>query len=173
MMAGDLTSALSSFAQSRKLEPGYVQARFNHAVAQLKMGKFELAATELEPLAAAGALSAAAAYHQALAYDGAGRTDQALLSVNRALKSDPDLVEAIFLLGRIQEKKGDLQAAGRAFKLYLQHEPQSTAAILHFGILAQRSGHMETARRYLRQVIDLSPSSTDAVTAKKFLAVWD
>ena len=93
--------------------------------------------------------------------------------LGRALELDPRLDAALLYSGVLHERRGDLQAAGRAYTGYLKRNPDSTVALLRFGISAHRAGYVDTARTYLRRVIDRAPDSPEALEARKFLVMWE
>ena len=118
-------------------------------------------------------LRASAAYHAALSLDRLKKSDDAQKWLARALEIDPRLDAAVLYSGVLHERRGDLQAAGRAYADYLKRNPDSTVAMLRFGISAQRAGFADTARNYLRRVIERAPNSPEALEARKFLVMWE
>lgn len=175
MLAGDARGSVTDFDTALELEPGLAEAKFNRAVARLKLGEYANAARELEAIwnDAASPLRARAAYHEALAFDALHRDADAATWIARALEADPALDDALLFAGSLHERRGDLQAAGRAYKQYLDRHPQSTVAMLRFGVAAQRAGFVETARPYLQRVIATAPGSPEAAEARKFLVMWE
>jgi tetratricopeptide (TPR) repeat protein len=174
MLAGDPKRAVSDFDTALELEPSMPEARFNRAVAYMRLGDFPRASKELETIwAGTSPLRARAAYHDALALDAMHRDADAETWTARALELDPSLDDALFYSGVLHERRGDLQAAGRAYKTYLDRHPDSVGAMLRFGVCAQRAGSIETAKAYLDRVIKTSPDSAEASEARKFLVMWE
>jgi tetratricopeptide (TPR) repeat protein len=174
MLAGDVKRAVSDFDTALELDPAMAEARFNRAVAYMRLGDFPRASKELETIyAGTSPLRARAAYHDALALDAMGRAADAETWIGRALELDPGLDDALFYSGVLHERRGDLQAAGRAYKTYLDRHPDSVGAMLRFGVCAQRDGSVDTAKAYLARVIQTSPSSAEANEARKFLVMWE
>jgi tetratricopeptide (TPR) repeat protein len=99
--------------------------------------------------------------------------DEAQKWLARSLELDSRLDAALLYSGVLYERRGDLQAAGRAYSEYLKRNPDSTVAMLRFGISAHRAGFVDTARNYLRRVVERAPDSPEALEARKFLVMWE
>lgn len=174
MLAGDTKRAITDFDTALELEPAMAEARFNRAVALLKLGEFPRASKEFETIwNGTSPLRARAAYHEALTLDAMSKSAEAEAWLARALEADPHLDDALFYSGVLRERRGDLQGAGRAYKTYLDRHPDSVGAMLRFGVCAQRDGSVDTAKTYLERVIKASPDSPEAAEARKFLVMWE
>ena len=175
MLAGDPKGAITVFDAVVAANPSMIEARFNRAVALLKLGENAKASTEFERIAfdEHNLLRATAAYHDALALDRMNRVGDALTWADRAIALDNNFDAAILLSGALHERAGQIEAAARSYHTYLERHPDSTAALLRFGICAQRAGRIDLARTYLQKVIKLAPESTDAAEARKFLVMWE
>jgi tetratricopeptide (TPR) repeat protein len=174
MLAGDTKRSITDFDTALELEPSMAEARFNRAVALLKLGEYERASKELATIySGTSPLRARAAYHEALTLDAMQKPAEAEAWLARALEADPQLDDALFYSGVLKERRGDLQAAGRAYKAYLDRHPDSVGAMLRFGVCAQRDGEIDTAKAYLERVIKASPDSAEAAEARKFLVMWE
>jgi tetratricopeptide (TPR) repeat protein len=175
MRAGDLTNAVASFDEALKLDATLEQARLNRGIALLRNGQTAKAIADLQALAndEHSLVRGDAAYHLALALDRLGRTKEAEVWVERAMKLDNDLDAALLFAGMLRERRGDLQGAGRAYLSYLNAHPESAVALLRFGVSAQKAGRIETAKSYLQRVVALAPKSAEAVEARKYLVMWE
>ncbi len=174
MLAGDPRASITDFDTALELDPSMTEARFNRAVAMLRLGEYARASKEFEALyAGTSPLRARAAYHDALALDAMQKPADAEAWLGKALEADPQLDDALFYSGVLEERRGDLQAAGRAYKTYLERHPDSVGAMLRFGVCAQRAGSIDTAKAYLTRVIKTSPDSAEAAEAQKFLVMWE
>jgi len=174
MLAGDTKRSVIDFDTALELDPSMAEARFNRAVALLKLGEYPRAAKEFETIwGGTSPLRARAAYHEALALDAMQKSADAEAWLARALEVDPQLDDALFYSGVLHERRGDLQAAGRAYKTYLERHPDSVGAMLRFGVCAQRDGSVDTAKTYFDRVIQASPDSPEAAEARKFLVMWE
>lgn len=157
------------------MDPALAEARFNRAVALLKLKETAKASSDFEQIAAdeKTTLRASAAYHNALALDRLGRAADAETWLSRAIELDARFDPAMLYIGVLRERRGDLQGAGRAYLDYLKRNPDSTAAMLRLGMAAHRAGRHDVARTYLQKVIALAPESAEATEARKFLVMWE
>lgn len=171
MLGGDVKGALPLFERALPLP----EARFNRAVALLKLQQYAIASTEFEKIYGdtASPLRASAAYHDALALDALGRRDDAVTWLTRALDVDPQFDSALLYLGVVRERLGDLQGAGKAYKQFLDRHPDSIVATLRFGVAAQRAGRVDVARKYFDKVIAAAPNSPEAAEARMYLVMWE
>ncbi|GEM_PF-923327 len=171
MMRGDARAALPFFEKALPLEA----ARFNRAVALLKLGRYADASAEFVKLYGDGksTLRASAAYHNALALDALRKPDEAITWLTRALDADAAFDSALLYLGVLYERGGDMQAAGKAYKQFLDRHPASTVAMLRFGVAAQRAGHNDVARTYFGKIVSTAPNSAEAAEARMYLEMWE
>ncbi|HUP45599.1 MAG TPA: tetratricopeptide repeat protein [Thermoanaerobaculia bacterium] len=172
MMNGEPAKAAEAFGRALELDAGLVEARFNRAVAMLKLGELKKAATEFERISE-GALAASASYHRALALDRLGDLAGAEAALDRTLAIDPSFAPALLHRGLLHERGGKLEVAVREYLAYLKLHPQSAAAMLRVGVVAQRAGRNDVGIAWLRKVIATSPDSPEAVEARKFLVMWE
>ena len=174
-MKGEAAKAVTSFDAALAKDPALAAARFNRAIALLRLGQFGTASSELQKLwpDERSPLRAQVAYHNGIALDRLGRAADAEMWLGRALALDPELDAAMLYTGLLRERRGDLQGAGRAYLDYLKVHPDSVVAMLRFGISAHVAGRPEVARSYLQRVIATSPESAEAVEARKFLVMWE
>lgn len=175
MLAGDAKKAIEDFNTALELQPTLSEAHLNRGIAFLRLGDYVHASRDFETIWSdpKSALRARAAYHDALALDALGRKADAETWVSRAIETDPSLDDALLFAGVLRERRGDVQAAGKAYKAYLDRHPDSIVAMLRFSITAQRAGFTDTARSYLKKVVEAAPSSPEAEEARKFLVMWE
>jgi tetratricopeptide (TPR) repeat protein len=175
MLSGETKKAIEVFDQVIASEPAMIEARFNRAVARLKLGDDTKASAEFEKIALDehNALSALAAYHNALALQRLGRTADALNWADRALALDNSFDAALLLSGTLNEQSGKIETAARTYLAYLRRHPDSTAAMLRLGVCAQRANRLDVATSYLKRVVAAAPDSPEAAEARKFLIMWE
>lgn len=171
LMKGENAKALASFDAALPL----AEARFNRALALLRLGQPAKASPEFETIwkIESSPLRAEAAYHNGIALDRLGRAADAETWLTRARTLDPQLDAALLYIGVLRERRGDMQGAGRAYLDYLKAHPDSVPAMLRFGLSAQRAGRVDVARSYLQRVIKAAPESAEALEARKFLVMWE
>jgi tetratricopeptide (TPR) repeat protein len=175
MLSGDVKKAMQVFDALIAADPTAIEARFNRAVALLKLGENAKASAEFEKIALDehNLLRATAAYHKALALDRLGRLGEAQTWADRAIALDNGFDAAMLLAGTISERRGELEAAARSYLAYLRRHPDSTAALLRLGICAHRANRLDVAGTYLKRVIAAAPNSAEAAEARKFLIMWE
>ena len=175
LLRGDPSEALAAFEKALAANPKLSEARLNRGLTHLRLGSFAKASADFGAVAAdeASPVRADAAYHNGIALDRLGRTQEAEAMLDRALRLDPALDAALLYRGMLAERRGDLQSAGRSYLDYLDRHPKSVVAMLRFGVAAQKSGRFETAKTWLQRVIAASPESPEAAEARKFLVMWD
>lgn len=175
LLDGDAQKAIASFDRALELQPALQAARFNRALAFLRLKDHAKAVADLEKVYADehSPLRGDAAYHLGIALDRLGRAKEAEQSLDRALVLDPSLDAALLYVGLLRERRGDLQGAGRAYLDYLGAHPQSVTAMLRLGISAQKAGRADVAKTYLQKVVAAAPKSYEAVEARKFLVMWE
>jgi tetratricopeptide (TPR) repeat protein len=175
LLQGDAKKALASFDAALALQPALSEARFNRALALLRLGEYAKASSELQTIFAdeTSTLRADAAYHNGIALDRLGRPAEAETWLSRALTLEPELDAALLYTGMLRERRGELQGAGRAYLDYLKKHPDSLTAMLRFAIAAHRSGRIDVAKPYLERVMKTAPESPEALEARKFLVMWE
>jgi tetratricopeptide (TPR) repeat protein len=175
MLGGDPATALQSFERALVAQPTLQEARYNRGLAQLRLGQYSKASADFESIwnDEHSPLRGDAAYHNAIALDRSGRTEDAESWLELALRASPELTAARLYIGMLRERRGDLQGAGRAYLDYLNANPHSPLGALRFGLAAHRAGRTAVARKYLEQAIATAPDSPEALEARKFLVMWE
>lgn len=176
MLEGKTAQSIEIFDALIAKDPSLVEARFNRAVALLKLGDSARAAAAFDQIAkdpAATTLRATALYHYALALDRLGRAAEAEAALERVLTLDATFDPARLLLGSLRERRGQFEPAARMYSEYLKRNPDSAIAALRFGVCAQRAGRTDVAIAYLRRAIEKAPQSPEAMEARKYLVMWE
>lgn len=95
----------------------------------------------------------------------AGRLDQALETMQKALQADPESFETWTYIGAIQSRRGEHDLARRAFGRAVQINPQSAKARFNLGYAHQMFGDLEAARVCYEAALSLEPGYEQAQTA--------
>lgn len=93
--------------------------------------------------------SAAALNHLGLAYQSAGRLDEARRAYLRALELDRSLVEAHHNLALVHEARSDWLEAERSLRTYLAARPEDGVAWARLGSVQFHAGRLDDAERSL------------------------
>ena len=175
MLEGELQKSVGAFDTALDIDPSLAEAKFNRAVAWMRMGMNQRASETFAQMAndEKNPLRASASFHNALALDAMGKPADAEKWLESAIALDPSLDSALLYLGALRERRGDLQGAGKAYKQFLAAHPDSIIAMLRFGVSAQRAGATDVGKKYLQRVIDAAPDSAEATEARKFLVMWE
>jgi tetratricopeptide (TPR) repeat protein len=175
MLGGNTKQALASFDAAVVLQPALGEAHLNRGIALIRLNEYAGASAEFEKLYAdeSSPLRALAAYHNALALDGAKRTEDAAMWLDRALALDPSNDSALIYRGLLREKSGDVAGAAKAYLAFLKRHPDSLVAILRMGLAAHRAGRFDVAKTYLERVARESPNSLEGAEARKYLVMWE
>ncbi|GAB4236848.1 MAG: hypothetical protein Kow00109_10540 [Acidobacteriota bacterium] len=93
----------------------------------------------------------------------AGRLDDAVAEIERAIAAAPDLPGSHAILGRILLEQNDVERARQAFQRELELNPNSYDACFHLGALKKDEGEYEEAVPLLERALQLRPGSAEAL----------
>ena len=175
MLSGDVQKSIGAFDTALDMDGKLTEARFNRAVAWMRLGMTQRASETFVEMAhdEKSPLRASAAFHNALALDAMRKPAEAEKWLESAIALDPSLDSALLYLGALRERRGDLQGAGKAYKQFLAAHPDSIIAMLRYGVSAERAGFTDVGKKYLQRVVDAAPDSAEAAEARKFLVMWE
>jgi tetratricopeptide (TPR) repeat protein len=127
LRAGRSDDGIAALRTAVAKAPDVVKYSYNLGVAELKDGRFEVAAATLAPLVkASGGEGAIAPYAEALA--GAGRRSEARAVLAPLIEKQPDHLGALLTLGEIELAEGHRDAARRLATRALAKNPSSERA---------------------------------------------
>ncbi len=89
--------------------------------------------------------------------------DQALMNFKLALKSVPDLTQAILNMGVAYQHLGKLDQAAECFDRALKNEPDSAFAHYNLGVSRFSCGMVDKAADALERALELNPNWADAL----------
>jgi len=92
----------------------------------------------------------------------ARRVDEGLRLAAEAARADPALAEPHFLLGRLHELAGDLDAAEKAYRRAVALEPGHARACNNLGAVLVYRGRIDEALAAYRQALSLDPDQPEA-----------
>lgn len=114
----------------------FFQRKFPEAVEQFQK------ATDIN----AGRIEGFIWWAKTLSYTPTG-TEEALITINKALSIDPSNIEANYLRGRILEQKGDLPAAMAAYEASLLYTKPAALAAVRIALIQKEAGLKDQADR--------------------------
>lgn len=101
----------------------------------------------------------------------AGDTDKAILELRNALKLDDRHVPSLFLMGRVLESQGDLQAAFNRYGRVADINPNHLEARLKLSRFYMLSGDLDQAQLELDAALQLDPNNADGTAITAALAL--
>ncbi|HVF49160.1 MAG TPA: tetratricopeptide repeat protein [Pyrinomonadaceae bacterium] len=93
----------------------------------------------------------------------AGRDDEALQELRNVVRVEPMNAEAYLLIGRIDQRRGDLQAAISALKTALFWEAKLIDAHILLGRIFFERGDRTMAMSYVRNALQIDPNNQEAI----------
>jgi TolB-like protein/Tfp pilus assembly protein PilF len=152
----DWLGAESEFQRAIGIDPRYPTAHHWYAVACLApQGKLDeareevLRAQTLDPISSIIARDVARIHYYSQDYDAA------LEQCDHAIELNPHFPPAYWMLGRIQEQRGDLEESAAAFQRALQLSPQGPLVQAALGRTLALSGKRKEAARILHELLNL------------------
>jgi Tfp pilus assembly protein PilF len=107
----------------------------------------------------------------ALVYRQAGRLNEAVASLQKAVSLNPDLPQAHNNLGGLLRERGDTSGAERAFQKAVEAQPDLAAAHVNLGIiLAARDDFRQARYHFERAIVNASPTDPSLTDAHNALA---
>ena len=98
-----------------------------------------------------------------------GALDEAILSYDRALESDPVCVEAIYNTANIYYRQKKFAASIRAYEHCMEMDPEFGEAYYNLGILYFELKQMEQAEFFLQRYLEIDPESIWGERAEEIL----
>ena len=100
------------------------------------------------------------AYFLGLGLDDLKQTARAATTMEKVLKLKPGHRDALFQLGSLREKLGDLKAAEAAFLELLKGHPSDAAALNYLGyMLVDKGVRVDEAEGYIKRALALDPDN--------------
>lgn len=99
----------------------------------------------------------------------AGRDKEAITSLNEILKTTPDNSEAHLLMGRLQERTGNIDGAINSLKAAIFWNPKLVAAHVLLGRIYFQKNDIAQAKIHLKQALSFSPEDRDALALQRLV----
>jgi Flp pilus assembly protein TadD len=169
---GRFEEAVELLEKATALAPDIPDYRMSLGLAYLKTGRAKEAARELEAVRGMIGIrketrdkEPEVLVHMATAYIQIGKLDTARKRLDLALKRNPELVEARYSLGLIEQKEGNPEKARAQFEAVLMADPGHTQANLAVGKWLQEQGRGAEAYEKLLQAARGIPADYEIVMA--------
>lgn len=98
---------------------------------------------------------------------GAGRDEEALVVLRRVLTVEPMSAEAYLLIGRINQRRGDLDASISALKTAIFWDAKLIDAHILLGRIFIERGDRAQATAYANSAIKIDPNNPDAIALQR------
>ncbi len=99
----------------------------------------------------------------------AGRDKEAIASLNEILKTAPDNSEAHLLMGRLQERSGNIEGAVNSLKAAIFWNPKLVPAHVLLGRIYFQKNDLAQTKSHLKQALILSPQDRDALALQRLV----
>lgn len=164
------TGALDSFNRALQLAPSYSDARNNRGAAYVALGQFAAAESDFLTVLADQYYSNRPGVYFNLGslYNARGNLAAAEENLRKAA-TPAGPVQALVLLGSVEERLGKLEPAEGAYRDAMQRAPERTDVPMALAALLQKVGRGSEARELLQRVINIAPGSPEADEARRLL----
>ena len=143
-------------------EAAQAQQIIEHAQAAIDRGDVATAEVVLQNEVARTPASAVAQQRLGAVYFLEGRFADAKACFNRALKLDPDYVDAIIGLGQVEAQEGDPESARKRFETAIEIDPNRTQAHFSLGSVLQIMGQTDPALAEYFRALECEPNLAEA-----------
>jgi tetratricopeptide (TPR) repeat protein len=143
-------------------EAAQAQQIIEHAQAAVDHGDVAAAELALEEQVARTPASAVAQHRLGTVYLLEGRLGDAKNCFSRALKLDPDYVDALIGLGQVETSEGDAESARKRFETAIEIDPHRTQAHFSLGSVLQIMGRTDPALAEYFRALECEPNHAEA-----------
>jgi putative PEP-CTERM system TPR-repeat lipoprotein len=167
--------AIKAFLEALRLQPRSVFVRVALAHLQIARGDSRAALDFAREAVKAAPQDGTAHFALARALYADGQVDEALVALQPVARALPDSAEVLALLGRLQQRKGDLAVARQTFVRALERDPSSADALgglLSVDLAGKRGSD---AVRMVEKVLASQPNNARAliIAGRTYAAVGD
>ncbi|MDE0165840.1 MAG: tetratricopeptide repeat protein [Bryobacterales bacterium] len=163
---GESSRALAAYSRVVELEPGHFNARYRLSLMHMRHGDREEGRRQLDTYRS---LKDNVDARNAVLRGGdafrAGNYGAAEAQYREALERDPDNTQALYYLGLIQKRKGQLTEAAESFHKALAVQPDLAVARANLGLTLAGLGQADQARIHLRQAMGAGPDDFEVAYA--------
>ena len=155
-----MEAGLRNLQDAVRLDPNYVPARYNLALAQLERGQADDAVANLRQVVSSSAAPADSHYQLGLAYMRVSAWGQAEEAFKRHLQSNPNSTNTLNCLGVVAARKHEFPQAKHWLEQCIATDPRFATAYLNLASLENHQlGQKKEALAHYQAYIDLLPKS--------------
>lgn len=135
LRSGEMAAGLTNLQEAVRLDPNYIPARYNLALAELEQGPAEDAVTNLRQVSQSGSAPADIHYQLGLAYMRVSAWGQAEEALKRHLQSNPNSADTLNCLGIVAARKREFPLSKRYFEQAISADSKFATAYLNLASL--------------------------------------
>lgn len=157
---GETAAGLANLQDAVRLDPNYLPAHYNLALAQLEQGQAGDAVVNLRQVAQGGSAPADVHYQLGLAYMRVSAWGQAEESFKRHLQSNPSSADTFNCLGIVAARKREFPQSKHYFEQAIAADPKFATTYLNLASLENHQlAQKKEALAHYEKYLDLLPKS--------------
>jgi len=163
-------AALAAFNRALQLAPSYSDARNNRGAAYVALGQMAAAESDFLTVLADQyyANRPGVYFNLGSLYNARGNLAAAEENLRKAA-APAGPVEALVMLGEVEERLGKLELAEGAYRDAMQRAPERIDVPLALAELLRKAGRVDESRELLQRVISIAPGTPEADEARRLL----
>jgi len=165
----DWATAERDFERALDLNPSYARGHLQYALGLVTRARFDAAIAHIRAARVLDPLSFAIGNDLAVAFECAGRHDEAIASARQTLRNDPKFVYAHVPLGSTLAMKGDSTAAFVEFEQAVQSMGRAPWILGPMGYALARAGRKVEAAAIAREI---EPAEGSAGSLRMSMPPW-
>lgn len=160
LRSGEMAAGLANLQEAVRLDPNYLPARYNLALAELEQGPAEDAVANLRQVSQSSAAPADVHYQLGLAYMRVSAWGQAEEAFKRHLQSNPNSADTLNCLGIVAARKREFPLSKHYFEQAVAADAKFATAYLNLASLENRQlAQKKEALAHYEAYLGLLPKS--------------
>jgi len=157
LTAGDLRGAATHYEGALRIQPDYIEARYNLGVALQELGEWEKAAASFREVLRLNPSSGEAFNNLGNAFTSQGKLVEATAAYEQALRLLPGNSQVVYNLGISHYEQGDREQAAFYYRQALRLNPGHANASNNLATVFQELGLFDEAISQNRQTLKIRP----------------
>lgn len=165
---GEWAQAVEAFSLAHQLMPQAEIPLFNLAQAEYQIGDYEAAVRDYEALTKIAPTNTSYLLHEAIAYEKINDIGQAELALNRAIRLEPDFVEAYLMRGKLHLRAGRTEKAAADAEMVLSLDDKNARASALLGDVMVDEGDWWGATKRYTDAINAGYTDAEVYAGRGF-----